>query len=303
LPALIDLYEEHAEHRDRFEIIAFHDAQAKSFAELDPKLEKIIERYWQGRPLPFPIFLDETGKTIEGYGIRAFPTTILIDPSGNLVKLPPEKTADEVLESKLPSVPFARRIPAALDHGVSFSVGPGLKLDKTFEYLARRARIDFDWDESARPRKDAEPEIMVAGNLTLRSWLDLILTPVGLTVVPDEKGLLITTRTAENGKLLEPGPRQREAERRVAKSLKRPVVLDLKGASWEALFEALDGQLDESFALDPIALRKGKLARDAVLNASSRGEPADQALAKLLGPLALTLRVQDEVVLIVPATE
>ena len=79
-------YEEHAADRDRFEVLAFHDEAAKTFAELDPKLADLKEKAWGGKDLPFPILLDASGKTCRDFGIRAFPTTILIDPQGNLVK-------------------------------------------------------------------------------------------------------------------------------------------------------------------------------------------------------------------------
>jgi AhpC/TSA family protein len=85
LPQLASLYERFKDKRDRFEIIAFHDKRAKSFAELDEKLTQIVENRWEGRPLPFPILLDASGDTILRYGIHAFPTHVLIDPQGRIV--------------------------------------------------------------------------------------------------------------------------------------------------------------------------------------------------------------------------
>jgi hypothetical protein len=85
LPQLIDFYEDHKADRDKFEIVAVHDPTAKDFAELDSKLEPIIKNAWRGRPLPFPILLDSTAETIETFGIRGFPTIVLIDPEGRLV--------------------------------------------------------------------------------------------------------------------------------------------------------------------------------------------------------------------------
>jgi hypothetical protein len=92
----MDLHDRFEDQRDRFEIIAFHDASAKTFDELDEKLAKTVEEVWK-RPLPFPILLDDSGDTIERYGIRAFPTVILIDPDGKLVK----GRAEKLLEAKL----------------------------------------------------------------------------------------------------------------------------------------------------------------------------------------------------------
>src|SRR5688572_30030557 len=80
---MIDFYEQHKS--DKFEFIAFHDGSVKSFAELDPKMDKLVAEHWKGRALPFPILLDASGETIKKYGVSSFPTQILIDPEGKLV--------------------------------------------------------------------------------------------------------------------------------------------------------------------------------------------------------------------------
>ncbi len=97
-------YEEHKDQRDRFEILAFHDARAKTFAELDEKLAPIIKDKWEGKPLPFPILLDDSGETIKNLGVRGFPTVILIDPEGRLVK----GGSEEMLEEELKKVPVEK---------------------------------------------------------------------------------------------------------------------------------------------------------------------------------------------------
>lgn len=91
-------YEEHKDQRDRFEILAFHDARAKTFAELDEKLKPIIKDKWGGKELPFPILLDDSGDTIKTLGVRGFPTVILIDPEGKLVKGGSEEMLEEELK-------------------------------------------------------------------------------------------------------------------------------------------------------------------------------------------------------------
>ena len=91
------LHDKHESLRDHFEVLAFHDATAKNFAELDKKIKRVTETRWGGKALPFPILLDSTGATVKAFGIRAFPTNILIDPEGRLVR----GNAEEMLESKL----------------------------------------------------------------------------------------------------------------------------------------------------------------------------------------------------------
>lgn len=82
------LYDEYADVREHFEVVAFHDNRASSIEKLDQILKKkdIIDTHWGGRNLPFPVMLDETSSTIEGWGIGAFPTIVLINPEGKIVK-------------------------------------------------------------------------------------------------------------------------------------------------------------------------------------------------------------------------
>ena len=99
LPKLIKIYQGLEKIRDKFEIIAFHDPQAKSFKELDQKLQPIISNKWGGKPLPFPVLLDTTGTTIERFGITMFPTSILIDPEGKVVPGGDESKLVEMLQT------------------------------------------------------------------------------------------------------------------------------------------------------------------------------------------------------------
>ncbi|MHC5010122.1 MAG: thioredoxin domain-containing protein [Planctomycetota bacterium] len=93
------LYETYAAQREHFEILAFHDATVSSFEELEEKLVPIREKYWEGNRLPFPVLLDATGDTLRAYGISAFPTHVLLDPEGNVVKGNGEKRLEEALEA------------------------------------------------------------------------------------------------------------------------------------------------------------------------------------------------------------
>jgi thiol-disulfide isomerase/thioredoxin len=88
IPKLVKFYEEHASQRDRFEIVSIcidEDGEIKSIADLDRKLQPIIDHVW-GKPLPFPVLLDPTFTTWERFGLPGLGTVILIDPDGNLVK-------------------------------------------------------------------------------------------------------------------------------------------------------------------------------------------------------------------------
>ena len=99
------LHEKHASLRDRFAVLAFHDATVKDFTELDEKLAPVIEKRWGGKTLPFPILLDPSRATINAFGISAYPTNVLIDPEGRLVK----GDAEKLLEKKLEELAAATR--------------------------------------------------------------------------------------------------------------------------------------------------------------------------------------------------
>ncbi|MBI2922502.1 MAG: redoxin domain-containing protein [Planctomycetes bacterium] len=94
----MEFYEDHADQRDRFEILAFHDASSKTFEELDEKLAPIEKMKWKGKKLPFPILLDASGDTLKEWGVRAFPTVLLIDPEGKLVKGGSEHMLEKALQ-------------------------------------------------------------------------------------------------------------------------------------------------------------------------------------------------------------
>jgi thiol-disulfide isomerase/thioredoxin len=96
MPELMAL---HDKYRDRgLVVMGVHDDSVASIAEMDEKLAEIRRDLWKGRDLPFLVALDGGGETlIEGstlktrgattaaYGVRAFPTTILIDRAGKVV--------------------------------------------------------------------------------------------------------------------------------------------------------------------------------------------------------------------------
>lgn len=89
LPEATKFYEEHAADRDRFEILAIcntEQEQAVTFEAFDPLAEPLVKDVWKGKQLPYPVLLDGEGKTSAVYGIQSWPTTLLIDPEGKLVK-------------------------------------------------------------------------------------------------------------------------------------------------------------------------------------------------------------------------
>jgi hypothetical protein len=204
---------------DKFEILAFHDGTVKDFAELDPKMALPRKRYWGGHDLPFPILLDATGQTIKDWGVRAFPTTVLIDPEGHLVGEAQEKE----LEEKLPVLPMPVRVAKALDRNVSLGIEDP-KLKEACQYLAglHRGRLPIRLDtedlKAAGVTPDTQVPLSLFGSLSLRSWLALLLEADRLTYEQDDKGLIIRRRKRGDAPA-ELSEIQRAATKRIEKAL------------------------------------------------------------------------------------
>jgi alkyl hydroperoxide reductase subunit AhpC len=89
LPKMAKFYDDHADRRDRFEIVSIcidDDGRLKSMVDVDRKLEPIVKHIWGGKTLPFPIVLDASFQTLESFGVSTMGTVLLIDPDGHLVR-------------------------------------------------------------------------------------------------------------------------------------------------------------------------------------------------------------------------
>jgi thiol-disulfide isomerase/thioredoxin len=97
IPALMKFYDAHAADRDRFEIVSIctSEPQIKTMADLDRELKPVVKAVWHGRPIPFPIVLDNTLESTEHFGLTA--SKLLFNPEGRLVP-GDEKTMAEKLK-------------------------------------------------------------------------------------------------------------------------------------------------------------------------------------------------------------
>jgi thiol-disulfide isomerase/thioredoxin len=103
MPALMALQDKFADQG--LVVIAVHDGSVKSIAEMDERIARARQRQWFGRDLPFLVALDGDGATTAAYGITTFPTSLLIDREGNVVRRldvgPSVPDGNEVAISKL----------------------------------------------------------------------------------------------------------------------------------------------------------------------------------------------------------
>jgi len=300
LPNWVDFAEEHADDRDKFVILAVHDPQATDFAMLDKRLKPIIREHWHGKPLPLPIVLDTTGETVKNYGISSWPTAVLINPEGKLVKVKGEMP-EEYLDAQLPPTPLDRKLARALDREIRFDVG-GAQLENVARFLGAmvRVKITLDPDElkAAGVGKDTIVPLEVDGRLTLRSWLNLSLAPLGLTYVPSERGLKIIRKASDNDALTRPSAAQTKANARVAAALKTSVPFDFHEATLKKVLAHLAAKTKETFLVDPSALKAGVPTLATTVSGSDSGAPLEKALDSLFAPAGLTYVVREEAVLI-----
>jgi thiol-disulfide isomerase/thioredoxin len=299
LGEMIDLYQDHADERDKFEVLAFHDGSVKDFSEMDAKTEQTKKTLWHGRNLPFPILLDaqngERGATVAAYEIRAFPTTILIDPQGKLVG----QVSPAVLESKLKPIPLATRIARALDRDLAMGIDGGT-LVANVKFLSRVSRIPITLDEAAMKTAGVAPDtatkLAVSASLSLRSWLELLLDPFGLEAVAGNEGLAIVP--AKPGTAREPSESQKRCAARLGEVLRQKVSFQFKDATLTQVAAHFERKTQETFVLDPAGLHAGAIDPDASVTGSASEVPLGQALEDLLKPLGLIPIVKSEAVVL-----
>jgi hypothetical protein len=300
LPALIDFYELYSEHRDKFEILAFHDDRVKNFAELDEKLAVIKAKFWGGKDLPFPILLDSTGSTLKEFGIFSFPTILLIDPDGKLVG---EAFGPHDLEEKLPPVPMSKRLPLALDRQVASNVDDNT-LSEAVERLAGTAHVPIRLDEEALKSAGVAPNdrvpLKLAGRLSLRSWLNLVLEAHGLTFSSGIDGLIIASRAAGQVPPPQDSAPQRSCLERIEARLRMETSFDFRDQTLAAIAAHFEQETGENFILDPTARKHGRLDPNAQITGAAENKPLGEALTLLLRSSGLTFVIRDELVVVTP---
>jgi hypothetical protein len=309
---LIALYEAHADHRDRFEIFAVHDQSVKSFADLDQKLAKIKDRYWQGKDLPFPVLLDAAGKTEMLYGVRAHPTSLLIDPDGKLVG---EASAAD-LEAKLPLLSAAKTWARHRDmqKHVVWSFEPSSHTLLKFAGILKtwtHCTVELNAEAAKSSGLTLEgplPGVVIGGPITLRSLDELLLAPHGLGVAPAaaEKNLLITWRpaTAEPESYLQKLRARELTDRLDRGSVAGPQAearpLEIKDQTLLDAIKRISQEFDLPVALDAQAMRDNRLDVKAKVNGRIIAGDLRTSLTKMLDPLSLTVEVRLEVVFVTP---
>ncbi|MBU1027161.1 MAG: TlpA family protein disulfide reductase [Candidatus Margulisbacteria bacterium] len=72
MPSMQKMYDQ--SDKEIFELLAVNVGQQPS----------VVTDFLEGKGYGFPVLLDENGRIAAQYGLRAFPTTFIIDPDGNI---------------------------------------------------------------------------------------------------------------------------------------------------------------------------------------------------------------------------
>lgn len=117
IPKLIDLHEKY--HDKGLVIVGIHDDSMDSIEKLETEINKLSKERWDGKKIPFAIALDGgenrntkgtkssgRGTNTIAYGIQKWPTLVLIDKQGKVVKEYNRGGDTEIIE-KLLSAKYA----------------------------------------------------------------------------------------------------------------------------------------------------------------------------------------------------
>jgi thiol-disulfide isomerase/thioredoxin len=309
-PGWMDFVDDHASDSDKFVVLAVHDPKATDFAMLDEKLSPIIRRTWRGQKLPFPILLDTSGKFVEDYGVRSWPTAILLDPQGQVVEVPAKDmmmgswACEEFLASKLTPLPPERRIARVLDRGLSLSVDEQSLAELMTFYsnvCGTAIHLDADAIQDAGISPETVVPLRVGGTLTLRAWLNMAIEPFGLTYVAEGVAIRVVRRTAENAGLAQPSTRQKAENALVTEALQKKVTFEFKEASLKHVIATLESLTGETFLVDPSCRRLGTINPDQAISGSAEDESLSTALTRILNPAGLAYVVRNEALIFTTA--
>ena len=298
IPEMMAIYDDHPDERDDYVVLTVHAPDGKSFAEVDEKLVPIVRDIWGGRMMPFPILLDADGKIQKTFGVSHWPTTLLFDPEGKLVgEVQPEDVA-----KKLKPIPLAVALPRQLDRNVTIYFNDWT-LKQAIANLKMWTRAEYEIDpEAAKSLSQGEETkvpLTISGQVSLRSALELLLDPLGLTARVGPKGYIITRKASGDGSTARPSDFQLKCAARIEKKLKESrFTYDFNKEPLAKVAMFFEQQSTENVVLDPKGRMQGKIDPKTPVTGLGKDVPMGEALEKLVAPLGLRVVVRDEVIVL-----
>jgi thiol-disulfide isomerase/thioredoxin len=299
LPRMMEIYDDHQEERDKFVVLTVHAPDTKGFPDLDEKVKPVVRDIWAGRMIPFPILLDADSQIQQTFGVSHWPTTLLFDPEGKLIG----EVQPDTLESKLKKVPIAVTLPRKLERNtIVHFANPTLK--EALANLKTWTKADYELDAEALNAlglsEATKVPLVLSGQVSLRSALELLLDPLNLTATIGANGYRITCKPSVDSSTEMPLSRmQQTCAARIERKLKdSKYSFDFNKATLAQVAAFFEQQSTENVVLDPRGRLQGKIDPEAAITGSGQDVPLGEALEKLVGPLGLRAAIRDEVIVL-----
>jgi len=287
LPVMAELQRAYSAHRDKFQVIAVHDKAVQTIKELDPKIGAIRERYWGGRDLPFPVVVDGTGDIATKYGIKAWPTMVLIDPLGRVAG----HGGPEILLRKLPPLEPAAELEFKLNGTIPIMLSPsslGASLNVFREHLGMKVELD---DPALSARQVALDDAFSISN---RSLLALTVEAAGAGYRIDGDTIRIGSVPRKHAET----PVERAASRRLGRLLGQPIASEIRDLGLRAALAKLSEGSDDTILINPAVRSAAGFDADVRVVNVEKGVPLRTALDRILKPLGLRYTIRQEVIIV-----
>jgi thiol-disulfide isomerase/thioredoxin len=299
LPRMMEIYDDHEDERDKYVVLTVHAPDTKTFAELDERVKPVVRDIWAGRMIPFPILLDADSKIQQTFGVSHWPTTLLFDPEGKLVG----EVQPDFLEMKLKPVPLTATLPRKLERNTAiYFNNPTLKEALANLKLQTKAEFELDSDslKSLALSESTKVPLTIAGQVSLRSALELLLDPLDLVATIGPKGYMITRKPKSDSSVEATCSKmQQTCATRIERKLKESKYsFDFDKAPLAKVAAFFEAQSTENVVLDPRGRLQGKIDPERMITGSGKDVAMGAALEKLVGPLGLHVVVRDEVIVL-----
>jgi len=152
----------------------------------------------------------------------------------------------------------------------------------------------------ATDARGVSKNVQIAGLVSLRSALELLLDPLDLAATIGPKGYVITRKPKADSSAEPPlSKMQQTCAARIERKLKESKYsFDFDKTPLSKVAAFFEQQSTENVVLDPRGRLQGKIDPEVTLTGTGKEVPLGEALEKLVAPLGLHVVVRDEVIVL-----
>jgi thiol-disulfide isomerase/thioredoxin len=266
-------------------VLGIHEIEAATVADVEAKLPEIERQNWGGRELPFGWVVDADRSIADTFGVRGYPTTILIDPEGRVVG----ERYGESLSQAIAALEPTSRAAWAITEPM-----PTVFSDLQADYVFSRAYLGVDV-EIAPEAKSRFDEIKLTGlgaylaEGSRGSVLNFLLDDTGLAWRLSEGKVIV--EKGSNSSWRGPFADAREAE--FVRHLSTHPDLKFEGTLAD-LTEYLIDRIAPSPSLSPADVFTGRINPKQKVRLQTHGGTLWDELTAFLEPLGMKLAIRHE---------